>query len=129
MSFRKISLLLAIAWMTLELYLSSQSSLPTPHIFSGQDKLLHAIYYAVLALLFLGSCNYSPPNYTSAQKAAAIFYAALYGAIDETHQYFTPGRHADLLDWLADLAGALLAILAASWAIKKFRLTRFIENN
>ncbi|MGB5540538.1 MAG: VanZ family protein, partial [Gammaproteobacteria bacterium] len=32
----------------------------------------------------------------------------LYGVLDEIHQYFVPGRQADVLDVLADVSGGLL---------------------
>ena len=41
----------------------------------------------------------------------AILTLAVFGAIDETHQLFTPNRSgADPLDWLADALGALTGV-------------------
>ena len=39
---------------------------------------------------------------------ALIVAGALYGATDEWHQSFVPGRDASVLDWLADLCGVTL---------------------
>ena len=39
-----------------------------------------------------------------------IAAASLFGASDECHQSFTPGRQADVFDWLADTLGACLAV-------------------
>jgi VanZ family protein len=37
---------------------------------------------------------------------AAVLLVALFGATDEIHQSFTPGRCCDFSDWLADTLGA-----------------------
>ncbi|MEE9343446.1 MAG: VanZ family protein [Gammaproteobacteria bacterium] len=121
MIIRAGSCILAIFWVGFEFYLSHQSTLSPPHIFSGQDKLLHAAYGGVLALLLLGCFKFSPPDYTARQKAIAIVSASLYGAIDEIHQYFIPGRYSDFLDWLADTTGAIVAISFAGWLIRKYQ--------
>ena len=46
-----------------------------------------------------------------------IAFTALYGLSDEVHQYFVPGRSAEVGDWLADVGGAILAqaFLLAYW--------------
>ena len=41
-----------------------------------------------------------------------MILTVLYGISDEFHQSFVPSRDASVLDVLADLAGALLGILA-----------------
>jgi VanZ family protein len=38
--------------------------------------------------------------------------ASAYGAIDEFHQSFVPGRDCNVWDWLADTLGAFLGALA-----------------
>ena len=41
---------------------------------------------------------------------------ALYGALDEYRQSFTPGRSVEFDDWLADILGAALAVsLYKAW--------------
>jgi len=44
-----------------------------------------------------------------------VLIAAAYGATDELHQYFVPGRQADVADLLADAIGAIAAA-GAIWA-------------
>lgn len=39
-----------------------------------------------------------------------IVAASLFGASDEFHQSFTPGRSVDAFDWLADTSGAVVAV-------------------
>jgi VanZ family protein len=40
----------------------------------------------------------------------AVGLAAAWGAIDETHQLFVPGRQASLWDFATDVAGAALFV-------------------
>ena len=42
--------------------------------------------------------------------AWALLAASAYGATDEFHQLFVPGRSCDVFDWLADTTGAALAV-------------------
>lgn len=69
---------------------------------SPWDKLVHIGTYATLGLLLAAGFSGRRPL-----LAAALAFAV--GVIDEAMQAFHPGRHADLADLGADLAGALLA--------------------
>lgn len=105
---RHASALLALLWMATIYYLSSH---PMPDInlgFSAQDKLVHLLAYALLAILMLGAMPWRAGGYTLRQVALAALLAALYGLSDEWHQSFVPGRSSDALDVLADGIGALL---------------------
>ena len=42
----------------------------------------------------------------------AVLLATLYGAFDEVHQAFTPGRSPDVRDVVADCLGAALGVAA-----------------
>ncbi|HEX29599.1 TPA: VanZ family protein [Candidatus Poribacteria bacterium] len=41
---------------------------------------------------------------------AALFFVIIFGATDEIHQSFIPGRNASPFDWMADAAGGILAM-------------------
>jgi VanZ family protein len=47
--------------------------------------------------------------------------ASLYGALDEWHQSFVPGRDPDPWDWAADTAGALVGAAAVGLPRRKSR--------
>jgi VanZ family protein len=97
----------ALLWAAVIFALSSQSDLPGPSLpVVGTDKLAHAGEYAVLTLLLLAADRGRRPWLW-------VAVAILYAMSDELHQLLVPQRQADLLDLLADSAGAVLA--AALW--------------
>ena len=73
------------------------------------DKLLHVAEYAVLGLLIARALKIQG---LKATQFITILFAAelafLYGAFDELHQFFVPGRFASSLDLLADGIGGLI---------------------
>jgi hypothetical protein len=97
-----------LAYMALIWWLSSQ---PLPvDLPGGSDKLVHALAFAVLCALWLAAL--APRAWSAARTALfAVAATALWGALDEVHQSFVPGRSPDVLDALADLSGALVAAL------------------
>jgi hypothetical protein len=100
-----------LAWCGLIFWLSDQPTLPVPEIFSGQDKLIHAVVYAFMALLFWFTWKSKLAGNLSMLAVLAIVFCSAYGASDEWHQSFVLGRDASVYDWLADTFGALLLSL------------------
>ena len=112
----------AVLWAATIFGLSSISSLPPPP--GGlTDKHAHFGAYGLLAaLLVWGLTDRSPARTTWATAAAAVVLAALYGASDEWHQSFVPGRQVSALDLAADALGAAIAAGALrAWAIIRAR--------
>ncbi len=98
--------------------LSDQTRLPpSPIAFVGVDKVIHAGVYALLCGLLLWAAR--PTSVIAAFGWAVL--VALYGASDEWHQSFVPGREADPLDLVADAMGALL--LAGLYCRRRAALT------
>lgn len=102
--------MLALFWAALTFWLSSspdaQGAAGFIDLTPPWDKLYHAGNFGVLAgLLYLAS----------GRVGLAVALASIYGAVDELHQAFVPGRSADAADWLADTLGAALAVLALRW--------------
>jgi VanZ family protein len=88
------------------IYQLSTQSTPFPQVTAiVWDKALHAIEYAGLAFL-LGRAFTGEGFGRVASIALAALLACAYGATDEWHQLFTPGRDSDLFDWAADTLGA-----------------------
>jgi len=87
---------------------------------SYTDKIGHFAAYLVLAFMLLLSLAWKsglgPASRASRRKAvapaaaAAVGIATGYGALIEVLQHFT-GRQTELLDVIADLAGALAGVL------------------
>jgi VanZ family protein len=89
---------------------SSVSRVPElPGQFS--DKTLHTWAFGGLALLLLRALSRATwRGVTTASLFAALVLTVLYGATDELHQWFVPGRTFDVWDLVADTGGALLAV-------------------
>jgi VanZ family protein len=88
---------------------SSRSQIAAPSL-EGSDKVVHFAVYGLLATLVT--------RLRHGGKAAVIsvLLVSAYGASDEWHQGFTPGRSVEFNDWLADtLGGALAVVLYAYW--------------
>ncbi|MBC7981301.1 MAG: VanZ family protein [Armatimonadetes bacterium] len=84
-----------------------------PHI----DKVLHFSYFLIggfiLATIICLKRGLSASFKTRILLPFIIF--AVFGALDEYHQTFTPGRSGnDPFDWLADILGALCGIISAN---------------
>jgi VanZ family protein len=90
-------------------FVSGLSVAPLPERVS--DKTGHFVAYAGLALLCVRAIAGGLPRRVVPHVAAIAFaIAAAYGATDEIHQSFVPGRSADVVDWFADASGALIGI-------------------
>jgi VanZ family protein len=89
------------------------------------DKLLHATVYAGLGVFFLlPATNGRWSNVNGWTVAVAVVLATVYGASDEFHQIFTPGRTPDVRDLLADSIGATVgaaSMLMMKWLVDRWR--------
>jgi VanZ family protein len=83
------------------------------------DKTLHVVAYGGLALLSLRAlAGGAWRGVTRWTLIGCCAIALLYGVKDEWQQSYTPGRTADPMDLVADLAGAVIAASAAgAWSI------------
>jgi VanZ family protein len=115
-----------LLYMAVIFHLSSESNpLPvlTQHVW---DKALHGLEYGGLGLLLCRALRGEGFGWSEALTLALVATSA-YGASDEWHQLYTPGRTADVHDWLADTFGAAVGlafyVLAAStgWILRSTR--------
>ena len=106
-AFRHLSLMLALSWAVFIFYLSSQPGVDMPPLFIGQDKMFHFIAFGILGFLAMGTAKAGPYGHRPWQAWLATALVTLYGMLDEFHQYFVPGRVADLYDVIADMVGGM----------------------
>ena len=97
---------------------SSISQVPAfPSGFTDKDG--HGLLYAGLAVLVLrAAAGARWDGVTLRAVVVAALFASLYGITDEFHQWFVPGRTADVYDWMADTIGASVAV-AAVWLVAR----------
>ena len=87
------------------------------------DKAEHLLAYSVLGVLFLiPTAEARLALVTPRTGALAVVLATLYGAFDEIHQSFTPGRSPDIHDLFADFLGATAGVLVV--LLLRFVVTR-----
>ncbi len=105
-----------IFWLPVIIYcviIFAVSSMPQPLPVKVEipffDKFLHIVEYGILSYLLIRALTGTQlrPN-KSAIIIAAVILATLYGASDEFHQIFVPGRNPDISDLLSDFAGAVI---------------------
>nr|CAJ74749.1 hypothetical protein kuste3986 [Candidatus Kuenenia stuttgartiensis] len=91
------------------IYVASSTDTSSVSLPNHIDKLIHFVEYGILCLFVCWVVS------SFQIKSAKMFYllafgiTSLYGMFDEFHQSFIPHRSADVLDWLADTAGAATA--------------------
>ncbi len=102
-----------LAWMGLIFLLSSRPDLPTFESgLPGLEQVVgHLTEYGVLAVLLWWALRGVGVRHPTAW---ALAVATLYGATDEFHQSWVPGRTMSGIDLMIDLAGASAALLVAN---------------
>jgi VanZ family protein len=109
----------ALAVAALIFCASSRSHVVTTGVTRIDDKFVHFSVYGLLATLVC--------RVRGGWRGAiwALLLTSAYGASDEWHQSFVPGRSSDVADWIADTAGAALGVLLyAGWPAYRRRLER-----
>jgi len=104
-------------------YASSMSDIPGPIGSWFSDTNLHMACYGGFALFVLRALARGRwTGVTVGVVTAAWLLATLYGASDEWHQMYVPGRSPELRDLVNDAVGALVAVGAAgAWGIMRVR--------
>lgn len=77
------------------------------------DKYEHFLAYFGLGFLVHLEIKYQKRFLVLRKYAAtvSVLICAAYGAFDEMHQYFIPGRYMDIQDWHADVIGGFLGAM------------------
>lgn len=111
MKYKYLSIVAFIFYSLAIIYFSHQSSPPKIiDDFNYQDKVLHLI-----AFFIYGCLTWFMLFKLGLKKKKVIFFTIIwgfiFGASDEIHQYFVPGRYSEFADWVADSLGILLSLL------------------
>src|SRR5689334_14353646 len=103
------TLLLAGYWLSL-FVATHVPHVPIEFASPNADKWEHLSAYGFLAFLLAARQSlWQPLNWKGFGRIAAI--VALYGIFDELTQ-IPVGRHADVMDWFADICGCALGLAA-----------------
>ena len=113
----------AIFWALLIFISSSIPSAMMPSFkLLDYDKLVHFSVYFLFAFFTYRALRYQTRLPLLARHALlwTVLLIMIYGASDEFHQYFVPGRVADVFDLSADTMGACV-LVAGVWLRERFR--------
>lgn len=127
--FRKNAALTALVlYWGLILTLTSLPQANMPNV-QTNDKVSHFLAYLGLAFLLYAYLRLRRGFNSDKKKLIIIVIAtaSLYGALDELHQLFVPGRSADVIDWIADTLGAIAGIILIT-GIEKYLPSPFMGN-
>lgn len=80
--------------------------------------MLHALVYTVLGVL-TGRAALAGSR-SAVTVAVVVGGIAIFGALDELHQAWIPGRYPSMADWWADAVGGTVGSLA-SWLSRSTR--------
>lgn len=93
---------------------SAQITLTAP---GGSDKIAHVVECSVLGFLWARAARATWATWTwRAVFISTIIFTGMYGASDELHQSYVPGRFSAVSDTVADLCGGTLGgIIYLRW--------------
>ncbi len=103
-----------LVWMGLIFVLSSlPGSTLSPLEFKDAHLIAHLLLFGMLYYLGYRALRFQ--NYSRLLREfsllAALLFVMLYGATDEYHQSFTPGRRMELKDFLWDVLASVIVLL------------------
>ncbi len=100
------ALFFPLAFIAVIFFLSGTNpKLPKEISFVGIDKVIHFFVFGIMAVAW---ARVRIGKTLLQQMIVAVLIVSLYGAADEYHQSFTPGRSVDFYDWIADTSGAVV---------------------
>lgn len=112
----------AIGWMAVIFFMSARtgSELNKWFFFIPNLNWGHLVEYFILGLLVY----YALARSTRLRRIfiVTVLISTLYGATDEFHQAFVPGRTPDIADLTNDAIGSILAVVLIRWRSRKQKL-------
>ena len=105
---RLLAWLPATLWASFIFFLSTikGDDLPPPPWVLANDKVVHAVLFGSFSFLVYFAMRRGHGTRPWLAALTGLILASLYGGSDEIHQLWTPHRSSDVMDWLADVAGA-----------------------
>lgn len=86
------------------------------------DKFAHIVLYAGLGgIIFALTREWNPKENIRVVVLFTVVCGGLYGALDEIHQRFVPGRTCSIFDLLADIIGTFLGAIVIYKTFSKNR--------
>ncbi len=107
-----------LGWTAVLFMLSAQSSPISPRRFGLSDTAAHFLVYTVLGVALAWGQRRSRPR---VPHWLTLGFGAVYGASDELHQAFVPGRTPAVSDFVADCAGVVAGYLAVFLVARAMR--------
>ena len=114
-----------LPWQLMVIVLFGLSSVSgrdlSQYTFNVSDKLIHFLVFGLLGIMMFRSFRVVA-NTTIRRNAylMAIITAGVYGALDEIHQLYVPGRFASIGDWIADILGIIVMIFLYNLVVNRF---------
>lgn len=102
-----VSALWPIALMITIFHASGEGNVPSADFVPNFDKIVHFFVFGLLATMVV-RVGFEPDQ-PLRWAVIALVITSVYGAFDEVHQRFTPGRSPDVVDWVVDSMGAAVA--------------------
>jgi len=116
-----LPLVFCIFYASLIFYLSSKTGTQLPDI-PTPDYVAHFVEYLGFGVLLFWWRLKAQASFQMKCRAfwQATLIGSIYGATDEFHQYFVPGRWSSLQDWIADVLGTAAGAFAAILLFKLY---------
>lgn len=105
---------LLMAWIAILFFESTLPSAKFLGLIPQLDKVAHFGAFGILALLVCRLCFMVRPKSGILLFFMPLLVVTVCGVIEESIQLFVPGRMASIPDLLADIGGAVFAILVAN---------------
>ena len=111
-------IVLSLLWVGIIVFLSHQPGSDSDSVssqwLSDIKNLMHFPVFGLLALwIWLGTRDWFNSNITAI--ISVLVFILVFGALDEWHQSFIPGRYATVSDVLNDFIGALVVLSFFHW--------------
>lgn len=93
-----------LLWAGVILFVTSIPTGVFPRQVTAYDKYVHLALYGLFAVLLTRDISQVTGRWRA--SVLAVMIAIAFGAADEWHQRFIPGRSSDIGDWRMDSVGA-----------------------